>query len=143
MLPKIAEVGRLWADPEIRYTAGGKAVCTLPLVFSKRKKNEDGTWVDDGSLFVRGTLWDKYAENAANCLAKGDQVFVVGELMQREYETKDGEKRTSLELKVYDCGPTLRWNEAKLSRAERSSQAGPPVDDPWASTPPDSSEAPF
>lgn len=140
MLPRIAEVGRLWKDPEIRYTPQGKAVCTLPLVFSKRKKGDDGKWVDDASLFVRGTVWDQQAEHAANSLSKGDNVFVTGELFQREYDDKEGQKRQSLELRVYEVGPSMKWNDVEVRRVERSSQSGAPADDPWANT---ADEAPF
>lgn len=136
MLPKISEVGRLWADPEIRFTSAGKAVCTLPLVFSKRKKTDAGGWEDVGSLFVKGTLWDQYAQNAADTLTKGDQVFVTGELYQRDWEDKEGGKRQSLELRVFDVGPVLKWGTAKISRAERSSGGDGVLssggDDPWA-----------
>ena len=136
MLPRIAEVGRLWADPSIRYTPAGKAVCTLPLVFSKRKKDEDtGKWVDDSSLFVRGTVWDQQAEHAGNSLSKGDNVFVTGELFQREYEAKDGGKRQSLELRVWEVGPSMKWNDVKIQHADRSSDGATPSDDPWGSAP--------
>lgn len=134
MLPKISEVGRLWDDPTIRWTPSGKAVVTVPLVFSKRKKTESGSWEDVGSLFVRGTLWDQYAQNVADSLSKGDSVLVSGELAEREYE-KDGEKRKSLELKIFDIGPTLKWGPVKIARAERSSGESwsSASDDPWAS----------
>jgi single-strand DNA-binding protein len=139
-LPRISEVGKLWADPTIRYTAQGKAVTTVPLVFSKRKKDDTtGKWEDAGTLFVRGTLWEQYAEHAANSLTKGDTVLVTGELEQREYE-KDGEKRQSLELRIYDIGPALKWAPVNIQRADRSSQSGPPADDPWSSS---DDQAPF
>lgn len=140
MLPKIAEVGKLWADPEIRWTTGGKAVTTIPLVFSKRTKTEEGGWKDAGSLFVKGTLWDVYAQNAAETLSKGDQVVVIGELYEREWKDKEGGTRKSLELKIFDIGPTLKWNPAKIARAGRTSDTGVAVEaDPWATT----DEAPF
>lgn len=142
MLPKIAEVGKLWAEPEIRYTPAGKAVCTLPLVFSKSKKTENGGWTDDGTFWVRGTVWDTQAENCANTLSKGDKVLVIGELCEDEYEDKKtGEKRKSIKLKVFDIGPSLKFNAATISRAERLSKQDAPVDDPWATD--NTSEAPF
>jgi single-strand DNA-binding protein len=142
MLPKIAEVGKLWADPELRYTPAGKAVCSLPLVFSKSKKTDNGGWVDDGTFWVRGTVWDTQAENCAEALSKGDKVLVIGELCEREYEDKKtGEKRKSMDLKVFDIGPSLKFNSATISRAERLSKQGAPADDPWASA--DSSDVPF
>jgi single-strand DNA-binding protein len=140
MLPKIAEVGKLWADPELRYTPAGKAVCTLPLVFSKSKKTENGGWTDDGTFWVRGTVWDTQAENCAEALSKGDKVLVIGELAEDEYEDKKtGEKRKSIKLKVFDIGPSLKFNSAKISRADRGSQTEAPAADPWASD----EQAPF
>jgi|SRR5882724_7307078 len=136
MLPKIAEVGKLWADPEIRFTPGGKAVCDLPLVFNKRKKTDNGGYVDDGIFWVRGTVWGLYAENCAETLAKGDQVFVMGELYEDEYvDKKTSEKRKTIKLRVFDIGPILKWNSAKINRAERSSKTEKPDDDPWANPP--------
>ncbi|MCW2902235.1 MAG: single-stranded DNA-binding protein [Streptosporangiaceae bacterium] len=134
MLPKIAEVGKLWKDPELRFTPGGKAVCTLSLVFTKKKKTEAGGWVDDKTFWLRATVWDQQAENCAETLVKGDQILISGELYQREYE-QNGEKKQSLELQVYDVGPILKWNSAKINRAERESRTAP-ADDPWASVPP-------
>jgi single-strand DNA-binding protein len=137
MLPKISEVGKLWAEPELRFTPGGKAVCSIPLVFSKSKKTENGGWVDDGTFWVRGTVWDTQAENCAETLSKGDKVLVIGELCEREYEDKKtGEKRKSLDLKIFDIGPSLKFNPAKISRAERGSQQqGAQANDPWGSAP--------
>jgi single-strand DNA-binding protein len=138
-LPRISEVGKLWKDPEIRYTPAGKAVATVPLVFSKRRKDDStGKWEDVGSLFVRGSIWEGYAENVVNSLSKGDSVFVVGELEQREYE-KDGEKRQSLELRIFEMGPTLKGAGVKILNADRGSQSSGPADDPWATD----EQAPF
>jgi single-strand DNA-binding protein len=149
MLPKITEVGKLWRDPELRFTPGGKAVCDIPLVFSKRKKTDAGGYVDAGTFWVHGTVWDQCAENCAETLAKGDQVLVTGELYEDEFvDRKTNEKRKVVKLRIYDIGPILKWNSAKINRAERSSRQAEPEDDPWASSPAgppldDDSEAPF
>jgi single-strand DNA-binding protein len=135
-LPKIqGETARLYAEPELRFTQGGKAVCSLPLVFSKRKKNDQGVWEEAGSMFVRGTAWDQLGEHAGESLAKGDEVIVTGELSVREFERKDGSKGQSVELNVYAVGPSLRWGPAKLQRAERGSASSSAGADPWAGTP--------
>jgi single-strand DNA-binding protein len=137
VLPKVAEVGKLWKDPELRFTPAGKAVCDIPLVFSKRKKTDAGGYVDAGTFWVHGTVWDQCAENCAETLAKGDQVIVMGELYEDEYtDKKTNEKRKSVKLRIYDIGPILKWNSAKINRAERSSRDDtPPDEDPWASAP--------
>lgn len=121
-LPRIkGETARLWAPPELRYTSSGKAVCTLPLVFNKRRKLPDGTWEDAGSLFVRATAWDQMAESCAECLDKGHDVIVAGELSLREYEKTDGSKGQSLELRLDDVGPSMRNATVKVTKAERGS----------------------
>lgn len=136
MLPKITEVGKIWRDLEIRYTPSGKAVCDIPLVFNKRKKTDNGGYVDDGILWLYGTVWGTYAENCAESLTKGDQVMVSGELYEDEYEDrKTGEKRKSIKLKVFDIGPILKWNSLKINRADRTSKQTEPEDDPWANPP--------
>lgn len=147
-LPRInGEVARLWKAPELRFTPAGKAVCELPLVFNKRKQDADGTWQDAGSMFVRGTVWDKAAEHCAEGLYKGDDVIVTGELSVREFERKDGSKGQSVELRVYEIGASMKWNAVKIVRAERSSGGGrpssAPTDDPWGDVPPPTEEPPF
>jgi single-strand DNA-binding protein len=137
-LPKIqGEVGRLSGDVELRFTSGGKAVCQVPLVFSKRKKNpQTNEWEDAGVLWVRGTAWEAFAEQIAESLSKGDEVIVTGELSQREYERKDGTKGTALELNLFAIGPNLKSATAKVNRVKRSSGGGGfggdvADDDPW------------
>jgi single-strand DNA-binding protein len=147
-LPKIqGETARLWDDPQLRFTKGGKAACSLPLVFNKRKKNQDGEWEDAGSVFVRGTAWDQLGENCAESLAKGDEVIVTGELSVREFERNDGSKGQSLELNVYAIGPSLRFNTVKVNRVERGSSkpqaSGTPDGDPWPTAPANDEQAPF
>lgn len=141
-LPRVAEVAKLWKDPELRYTPSGKAVCELPLLFVKRARNDAGQWEDVAQMWVRGTVWDRAAEHAAESLSKGDEVLVSGELSTREFERKDGSKGTSVEMRVFEVGPSLRWGSAKVSRAERSAaRPSGPSDDPWQAAPAD--EAPF
>lgn len=141
-LPRVTEVAKLWKDPELRYTPSGKAVCELPLLFVKRARNDAGQWEDVAQMWVRGTVWDRAAEHAAESLSKGDEVLVSGELSTREFERKGGSKGTSVEMRVFEIGPSLRWGPAKVSRAERSSQSKPQgSDDPWQ--PADDTPAPF
>lgn len=143
-LPRIHEVGRLYKEVELRYTSSGKAVASIPIVFNKRKKNEAGEWVEAGALFVKGTAWEKLGEHCAESLSKGDEIVVSGELSMREYDRSDGTKGQSLELRVDEIGPSLRWNIAKVARATRSgaddsgghgSSGTSATDDPWTTAP--------
>lgn len=144
-LPMISAVARVGGEPELRFTNTGKAVCSLRLVFSKRRQNpQTNEWEDAGTLWVNATAWDQLGENIAESgIAKGAEVLVHGELSQREYEKRDGGTGTSLDLNLFAIGPDLRRVTAKVQKVERSSSrntgnwqpnAAPAgvADDPWA-----------
>ncbi len=144
-LPRInGEVARLWAEVELRFTPSGKAKATVPLVFNKRRQNpETKQWEDVGSMFVRGTAWEQFAENISESLVKGDEVVVSGELSMREFERNDGSKGQSLELSIFAIGPNLKRCPVKVHRAERSGAQSTPADDAWSTAPAGNSEPPF
>ncbi|MFI8976852.1 single-stranded DNA-binding protein [Nocardia asteroides] len=117
----ITVIGNLTADPELRFTPAGAAVANFtvastPRVFDKNK-NE---WVDAETLFLRCSIWREAAENVAGSLTRGMRIIVSGRLKQRSYETKDGEKRTVVELEVDEVGPSLRSATAKVNKTSRS-----------------------
>ena len=97
-LNKMMIIGNLGADPELRYTPGGKAVAELRVAVNDRSKGPDGEWVEETQWF-RVELWEQAAERAAERLRKGHKVFAEGALRAREWEGKDGQKRTSLEIR--------------------------------------------
>lgn len=144
-------VGNLTAAPELRFTQSGAAVVSFTVASTPRSydKNTD-RWVDGEALFMRCTAWRQLAENVTESLDRGDRVMVTGRLVQRSFETKEGEKRTVMELQVEEVGPSLKWATAKVSRVgreggqqERPQQQvrrdGPgrqaPAHDPWGSAP--------
>lgn len=115
----ITVVGNLTADPELRYTQNGLAVANFtiastPRVFDKGR-NE---YVDGEALFLRASVWREVAEHVAGSLSKGSRVIASGRLKQRSYETKEGEKRTTIELEVDEIGPSLRYATAQVVRAQ-------------------------
>lgn len=137
----ITVVGNLTGDPELRFTPNGAAVANFtvastPRVFD-RQSNE---WKDGDTLFMRCSLWREAAENVAESLTKGTRVIVTGRLVQRSYETREGEKRIVVEVQVDEVGPSLRYASAKVTRAQRSGGGGfagggqsqAATDDPWA-----------
>jgi single-strand DNA-binding protein len=151
-------VGNLTADPELRFTPSGAAVANFtvastPRIFD-RQSNE---WKDGDALFMRCSIWREAAENVAESLTRGSRVIVQGRLKQRSYETREGEKRTVVELEVDEIGPSLRYATAKVNKASRSGGGGggfgsgggggsrgggsgggseqPKQDDPWGSAP--------
>ncbi|WP_158256087.1 single-stranded DNA-binding protein [Corynebacterium sp. 13CS0277] len=109
MNPPAVLLGRLTADPELRYTPNSVPCATFTIAYDKRRKTADGQWETECTTFVRCTAWRNTAEQAAKALAKGMPVIAVGELYNRAYETRDGEKRYSLECNVQDLGVNLRW----------------------------------
>lgn len=134
----ITVVGNLTADPELRFTNSGVAlasftIASTPRTFDKRS-NE---WKDGDALFLRCTLWREHAENVAHSLVKGARVIATGNLRQRSYETKEGEKRTSLELDVEEVGPALRYATAQVNRTQAARGGSGGVSQPQrASAPP-------
>lgn len=167
-------VGNLTGDPEIRYTPSGAAVTSFRIASTPRRWNPQTQQHEDGEgLFLTCNVWRDQAENVAESLTKGMRVIVNGNLRQRSYETREGEKRTVYEVEVEDVGPSLKWAVARVERTNRSSggrgagtapqaaygaggggyggqQQGqgygvqqPPVDDPWGSAPQNESEPPW
>ncbi len=90
-------VGRLTRDPELRFTAKGQAVCRIDLAVNRRYKDATGEWKDEAS-FVPVVVWREAAQRCSDRLKKGSPVYVEGRLRSRSWETKDGQKRTSLEV---------------------------------------------
>ena len=149
---QITVVGNLTADPELRFTPSGAAVANFTVASTPRTfDRQSNEWKDGETLFLRCSIWREAAESVAESLTKGTRVVVVGRLVQRSYETREGEKRTVVELHVDEVGPSLRYATAKVTRTQRSGGGGGggfggggfgggsgssassgPVDDPWA-----------
>ncbi|WP_067695230.1 single-stranded DNA-binding protein [Nocardia jejuensis] len=121
----ITVIGNLTADPELRFTPAGAAVANFtvastPRVFD-RNTNE---WKDGEALFLRCNIWREAAENVAESLTRGSRVIVSGRLKQRSYETREGEKRTVVELEVEEVGPSLKYATAKINKTTRGGGGG-------------------
>lgn len=115
-------VGNLTADPELRFTPGGDAVANFTVASTERtfsaRANE---WMDQETVFMRCTAWRDMAENVAESLTKGTRVFVTGVLKSRSFETREGDRRTSLELQVEEVGPSLRYATTSVKRTPHKS----------------------
>ncbi|MFK3982556.1 single-stranded DNA-binding protein [Micromonospora sp. NPDC050397] len=154
----ITVIGNLTDDPELRFTPSGAAVAKFRVAstprFMDRATNE---WKDGDPLFLACTVWRQAAEHVAESLQRGARVIVSGRLRQRSYETREGEKRTVIELEVDEIGPSLRYATAKVQKMSRSGGGGGGFgasggggggggqggggnfDDPWATAAPASS----
>lgn len=121
----ITVVGNLTADPELRFTPSGAAVANFTVASTPRTFDRQANeWKDGDTLFLRCSVWREAAENVAESLTKGTRVLVQGRLVQRSYETREGEKRTVVELQVDEVGPSLRYASAKLTRTQRGGGFG-------------------
>ncbi|MBP1161541.1 single-strand DNA-binding protein [Rhodococcus sp. PvR044] len=150
----ITVIGNLTADPELRFTPAGAAVANFTVASTPRTfDRQSNEWKDGEALFMRCNIWREAAENVAESLTRGSRVIVSGRLKQRSYETREGEKRTVMELEVDEIGPSLKYATAKVNKANRGgggggggfsssggSGGGRPAansggDDPWGSAP--------
>lgn len=143
----ITVVGNLTSDPELRYTQNGIAVANFTIASTPRNFDRAANeWKDGDALFLRASVWKEFAEHVAGSLTKGSRVIATGRLKQRSYETKEGEKRTSMELEIDEIGPSLRYATASLTRAQSSGPRGGGTggagDEPWAPATPNDSAAP-
>ena len=136
----ITVVGNLTSDPELRYTQNGLAVANFTIASTPRSFDRaSNDWKDGEALFLRASVWREFAEHVAGSLTKGSRVIVTGRLKQRSYETKEGEKRTSIELEIDDIGPSLRYATAQVTRTSSSRDSGSrgqAAEEPWAAAAP-------
>ncbi|HET7397517.1 MAG TPA: single-stranded DNA-binding protein [Intrasporangium sp.] len=146
----ITIIGNLTADPELRFTPSGAAVANFTVASTPRQfDRQSNEWKDSETLFMRCSVWREAAENVAESLTRGARVIVAGRLKSRSYETKEGEKRTVVELEVDEIGPSLRSATAKVNKTQRGGggggfgggqggqqgggwAGGPAAEDPWA-----------
>src|SRR5215468_6867094 len=121
----ITVIGNLTDDPELRFTQSGAAVAKFRIASTPRTLDrQSGEWKDGEPLFLQCSVWRQVAEHVAESLTKGTRVIVTGSLKQRSYETKEGEKRTVIELEVDEIGPSLRYATAKVQKMSRGSGSG-------------------
>ncbi|HEY9409287.1 MAG TPA: single-stranded DNA-binding protein [Pseudonocardia sp.] len=121
----ISVVGNLTDDPELRFTPSGAAVANFTIASTPRTLNrETNKWEDGDALFLRCSIWRQAAENVAESLQRGMRVIAQGRLKQRSYETREGEKRTVVELDVDEIGPALRYATAKVTKIARQDSGG-------------------
>ena len=147
----ITVVGNLTADPDLRFTPSGAAVASFTIASTPRTFDRNtNEWKDGEALFLRCSIWRQAAENVAESLQRGMRVIAQGRLKQRTYETREGEKRTVIEMEVDEIGPSLRYATAKVNRTQRGSSSGggfgssgsdsgsgsATTDDPWGSAAP-------
>jgi single-strand DNA-binding protein len=140
-------VGNLTGDPELRFTPSGAAVCNFTVAATPRVYDKQANEYRDGEpLFMRCNVWRQQAENVAEALARGHRVMVTGKLKQRSFETRDGDKRTVIELEADEVCASLKFTTVKVTRTTRQSEQVRPTsaaDDPWNTSTGTDDEPPF
>jgi single-strand DNA-binding protein len=137
----ITVIGNLTGDPELRFTPAGHAVASFTVASTPRTfDRQSQEWQDGETLFLRCSVWREQAENVAETCSRGTRVVVVGRLKQRSFETKEGEKRTVVELDADEVAPSLRYAQAQIKRTTRGGggqqPSRRPAEDPWATPAP-------
>jgi len=121
----ITIIGNLTNDPELRFTPSGAAVANFTVASTPRTfDRQSNEWKDGETLFMRCSVWRDAAENVAESLQRGTRVLVSGRLRSRTYDTKEGEKRTVVEMEVDEVGPSLRYATAKIAKTSRGGGGG-------------------
>lgn len=119
----------------------------IRLAVNRRWRDRNDEWQEETSFF-NGTCWRDMAESVAESLEKGSRIIVTGQLEQRSWETQEGDRRSVVEIRIDEIGPSLRWATATVTRTPRGGgdyggsgsrqPAAPVAKDDWG---PD--EAPF
>ncbi|MBK4161066.1 single-stranded DNA-binding protein [Corynebacterium macginleyi] len=119
---QITVVGNVVAEPELRWTPAGAAVCNYRIASTPRTYNKQTQqWEDGEAMFLTCNVWRQAAENVAETLSKGMRIIVTGRLKQRSFQTREGENRTVFEIDVDEVGPSLKYATAQVNRNPRES----------------------
>jgi single-strand DNA-binding protein len=119
MSNNITIIGNVTRDPELRFTSSGQATASFGIAVNRRWQNQAKEW-EEAVSFFNVVCWRELAENVAESCPKGTRVMVNGRLDQRSWETPTGEKKSSVDVVADECGPSLRWASAQVTRKERS-----------------------
>ncbi len=123
----ITVIGNLTADPELRYTQTGVAVTNCRVAVNRRMRNsQTNEWEDKLDGYFTVNIWRDHAENVAESLKKGDRVLVMGRLISRSYDDRDGQTKWVTEIEADEVCPSLRWARAEISRVGRGGGGGRP-----------------
>jgi single-strand DNA-binding protein len=115
--------GRLASEVDLRFSAAGKAWATFTVVSSRRVKNGD-EWEDADTTFLPAKVFGTHAEQIAESLDKGDAVTVVGRVVQENWETDSGDKRSRMVVIADEVAATVRQHQVKITRMDRSGGGG-------------------
>lgn len=129
-LPTVSLVGNLTGDPELRFTNSGKPLASFSVACNERYKDQaTGEWKDGDTTFINVVAW-RNGQAINDTLGRGSKVMIVGTLKQRNYETKDGQKRQAYEINAETVAQIITDKRG----VEQATSF--PADDAWPTTPP-------
>ena len=140
-LNKVMIMGRLTKDPDLRYTPNGTAVCDMSVAINRSFKDQSGEKKDE-TVFLDVVVWQKQAENCAEYLKKGREVFIEGRLQQDRWETKDGQKRSKI-LVVAQTVQFMGGGRGEGGGGREEAPAGPADASPEEGAPSAGGDYPF
>jgi len=115
-------LGNLTRDPELRFTPNGTAVVSFGLAVNRSIQNKtSGEWENQVDFF-NVTAWYKLAENCAESLNKGDRVLVSGRLAQDSWESKEGQKRSTVRIVANVVAPSLEFASCKIEKNPKAEE---------------------
>ena len=118
-------IGNLTDDPELRYTPNGVPVANMRVAVNRRVRNsQTNEWDDRLDGYFTVNVWRDHAENIAQSLRRGNRVLVIGRLISRSYDDKEGQTRWVTEIEADEVCPSLRWATAQVTKVNRSSGGG-------------------
>ena len=126
MVNKVILIGRLGADPEIRYTPSGAEVATFRIATSESWTNKSGE-KEERTEWHRIVAWRGLAKICGEFLSKGKLVYVEGRLRTRSWEDRDGNKRTTTEVEATDMKMLSGAGEASRKAKEPEAESAPPA----------------
>lgn len=126
MTATITTIGNLTSDPELRFSQNGLAVASFTVASTEKVFDKATNEFKDGkTLFMRCTAWRELGEHVAASLTKGTRVIAVGKIATNEFQTKEGEKRSSIEMTVDSIGPDLKYATAQVTKTGARGQQQP------------------
>jgi single-strand DNA-binding protein len=141
----ILMTGNLASDPELTYSATGSARARLSVAVQDRYRDAAGEFKDGEPYFARCVAWGDLAERISSSLRRGDRVMVSGAMVGRTWDKDDGTKGYAQELKLEDCGASVRFAEVTVRRVRgtRPVESAPDtIPDRWATAAPADSNVP-
>src|SRR5436189_802655 len=123
-------VGHIVTEPQ-RRRVGSEELIKFRVASNSRRRTSDGGWEPGNSLFVTVNCWGRLVTGVGAALRKGDPVIVVGHIYTSEYEDRDGNRRSTLEMRATSVGPDLSRSIVRIIEKTGSARdAAPSTDEP-------------